>query len=418
MPFISQLMGKPVVDMDGTKIGKITEVYAYQKTGTPLPLLTAIEIGYKKETRMVPIANVAVLFGPAAVLNKKIAEIKDYKPSKKELHLERDILDKQIIDINGARVVRVNDLDIVRVNGSMYVANVDISVAGIMRRLGFRGLPRKPAESGPNARKSGIISWDAVELISSDEPMRLKVPSEKISDLHPADLAEILSDLSRAEGSRLLHSLNNEMMADTLEEVEPDFQATLIEELPDERVADVLEEMSPDEAADLLGELPRERSATILKMMQKAEAADVKHLLSFPEDSAGGIMNTEYVTVPPFHTAVKAIESLRRQANQVENIYYVYVIDREKRLLGTFTLRDLVLAGPEARVKDFMERRLVTVRLKDNQQTVGQVIAKYNLLAVPVVDDEGRLHGIVTADDALDKIIPTAWKKRLPHFYR
>lgn len=417
MPFISQIMGKSVVDMDGAKVGKVTEVLAFQKTGTPLPLLTAVEIGYKKETRMIPIANIAVLFGPAAVLNKKITEIKDYKPSKKDLHLERDILDKQIIDINGARVVRVNDLDIVRVNGSMYVANVDISVAGIMRRLGFRGLPHKPAEGESNARKTGIISWDAVELISSDEPMRLKVPSEKISDLHPADLAEILSDLSRAEGSRLLHSLNNEMMADTLEEVEPDFQATLIEELPDERVADVLEEMSPDEAADLLGELPKERSATILKMMQKAEAADVKHLLSFPEDSAGGIMNTEYVTVPPHYTALKAIESLRRQANEVENIYYVYVVDREKHILGIFTLRDLVLARPEARVKDFMEKRVVTVNLKDNQQTVGQVIAKYNLLAVPVMDNEGHLHGIVTADDALDKIIPTAWKKRLPHFY-
>jgi CBS-domain-containing membrane protein len=417
MPFISQIMGKQVVDMDGLKVGKITEVFASQKIGTPHPLITAIEIGHKKETTLVPITDVAVLFGPAAVLNKKIKEVKAYKPTKKDLHLERDILDKQIIDTNGVRVVRVNDLDIVRVNGSMYIANVDISVRGIMRRLGFKGLPHKPQTSEAASKKSGIISWDAVELISSDEPMRLKVPSEKISDLHPADLAEILSDLSRAEGSRLLQSLNNEMMADTLEEVEPEFQATLVEELPNERVADVLEEMSPDEAADLLAELPKDRSEQILKMMQKDEAADVQHLLSFPEDSAGGIMNTEFVTVPVAFSATKAIDSLRKQADEVENVYYVYVVDKDKHIKGAFTLRELVIAKPDAKVTDFMEDRVVTVNLKDSQQKVAQVIAKYNLLAVPVVDDESRIHGIVTADDALDKIIPTAWKKRLPRFY-
>lgn len=417
MPFISQIMGKQVVDMDGAHLGKIAEVYATQKPGSPLPVITAIEVEQKKATTLVPIADVAVLFGPAAVLNKKIKEVKPYKPTKNDMHLERDILDKQIIDTNGVRVVRVNDLEIVRVKGDMYVANVDISTGGIFRRLGLKTNPRKPKTGETDSKKSGIISWDAVELISSDEPMRLKVPSEKIADLHPADLAEILSDLSRAEGSRLLQSLDNEMVADTLEEVEPEFQATLVEELPNERVADVLEEMSPDEAADLLAELPKDRSAQILKMMQKEEAEDVQHLLSFPEDSAGGIMNTDFISVPMTYTSQRTIDLLRREADEIENVYYVYVVDKDKKIKGAFTLRELVIAKPEAKVTEFMEDRVVTVNVKDSQQAVAQAIAKYNLLAVPVVDDDDRIHGIVTADDALDKIIPTAWKKRLPRFY-
>jgi len=417
MPFISQIMGKQVVDADGIKIGKINEVYASQKSGTSHPLITAIEVNRKKESHIIPIENVAVLVGPAAVLTQKLSEIKPYKPPRKDLSLAQDILDKQIIDTNGVRVVRVNDLELVKVNGRLYVANVDISTAGIARRLGLRGMPASRKVNQKPAAKSGIISWDAVELISGDEPMRLKVPSEKIADLHPADLAEIISDLSRAEGTRLLQSLNNEMVADTLEEVEPEFQATLVEELPNERVADVLEEMSPDEAADLLAELPKDRSAQILKMMQKDNAEDVQRLLAYPEDSAGGIMNTEFITVPIWFTAEKAIESLRKKANEVENVYYVYVVDKDKRIKGAFTLRELVIAKPSAKVTDFMEDRVVSVELKDSQQVVAQVIAKYNLLAVPVVDDQDRIHGIVTADDALDKIIPTAWKKRLPRFY-
>jgi Mg2+ transporter MgtE len=247
--------------------------------------------------------------------------------------------------------------------------------------------------------------------------MRLKVPSETISDLHPADLAEIISDLSRFEGSKLLESLDVETLADTLEEVEPDFQASLVEAMPDERVADVLEEMAPDEAADLLAELPEDRSQELLKLMEREEADDVRKLLTYPDDSAGGIMTTEYVAISPDLTAEHAIRVLRETADEAEIVVYVYVTDKDDRLVGVFSLQDLVLAKPETPVTEFMHHRVVSVNLRDSQEQVAQAVAKYNLLAVPVIDDQGRLHGIVTADDALDKIIPTAWKKRLPRLY-
>ena len=194
-----------------------------------------------------------------------------------------------------------------------------------------------------------------------------------------------------------------------------------VEELVNQAIKNKLnvkrEEMSPDEAADLLAELPKERSEELLDLMQDEDAEDVRKLLTYPEDSAGGIMTTEFVTVPPDVTAEQTISILRETTEADETIFYVYVIDSENHLIGVFSLSDLIKTKPETLVSVFMDERVVSVDLMDSQDNVAQLISKYNLLAVPVVDDQQRLHGIVTLDDALDKIIPTAWKKRLPRFY-
>jgi Mg2+ transporter MgtE len=256
-----------------------------------------------------------------------------------------------------------------------------------------------------------------VELLRHDPFMRLRVPVESIAELHPADVAEIISDMNKLESGELLDALNMEQLADTLEEVETEFQANLVENMSDEKVADLLEEMEPDEAADLLAELPESRSRDLLAMMNKEESDDVRKLLSYPVDSAGGIMTTEYAYVPPHITAEDAIKFLRETASDAETVFYVYVIDEQDHLMGVFSLKGLIFADPKAYVEDFMEDRIKTVHLTDEQDDVAQVITKYDLLAIPVVDDQNVMHGIVTADDALDKIIPTAWKKRLPRFY-
>lgn len=418
MPFVSELIGRPVADLDGEQIGLLKELLATQSGDFPHPRIVAIEVKQGNLSCMISIEDVAVLIAPAIPLKKRKDSIVPYQPDQANLYLVRDVLDKQIIDTNDARVVRVNDLELTRVGDDFYVANVDISSAGIVRRLGLRSISRRLSERIRRGKSSGIISWDDVELLASDRPMRLKVPGEKISDLHPADLAEILSDLNRMEGSKLLESLDVETLAETLEEVETDFQVSLIEQMSDERVADVLEEMAPDEAADLLAELPEDRSQELLSLMEDDEAEDVRKLLAYPEDSAGGIMNTEFVSVTRDMTAAQVVEVLRTIADEAETIYYIYVTDSENHLDGVFSLRELVLAQPNTPVSEFMETRLVSVDLEDSQDDCAQVVSKYNLLAVPVVDRDNRLQGIVTADDALDKIIPTAWKKRLPRLYR
>jgi CBS domain-containing protein/sporulation protein YlmC with PRC-barrel domain len=417
MPFVSELIGRPVVDLDGETIGSLKDVLAIM-VGMPHPRVMAIQVKRRKGVVTIPIDYVAALIAPAVPLNRRFAEIHTQDLTGNHLHLIRDVLDKQIIDTNGVRVVRVNDLELKSTPEGMFVANVDISGAGLARRLGLGGVAQRLGKGAAAVGAPVMISWDNVELLSGDQPMRLKVPGDRMSELHPADLAEILSDLSHQDAGAFLDTLDVETVADALEEVETEFQARLVEDMDDERVADLLEEMSPDEAADLLAELPDDRSAELLKLMEVEEAEDVRKLLTYDEDSAGGIMTTEFVSVSPELTAGQVLDVLRANADEAETIFYVYVVDAEERLLGVFSLRELVLAQPATRVADFMETRVVAVNLEDSQDECGQMVSKYNLLAVPVVDDQRRLQGIVTADDALDKIIPTAWKKRLPRMYR
>ena len=417
MPYMSDLTGKLVTDVDGEPIGHLQDIVALANGGIPHPAIVAIVVKRPGGDLLVPVSDVAALVAAAVPLLRRVGEIDPYQPGDHDLYLARDVLDKQIIDTDGVRVVRVNDLELVRANDRFFVANVDIGGMGLLRRLGLAKTVEKLVRRFKLKVPPGIISWDDVELLPGDQPMRLKVPNAKMADLHPADLAEIISDLTRAESSKFLEALDMKTLADTLEEVEPEFQASLIEAMPDEKVADVLEEMAPDEAADLLAELPKDRSQDILNLMEDDDAADVRKLLAYPVDAAGGIMNTEFVCVRPNLTAEQAISTLREMAQEAETIFYVYVADNDQRLVGVFSLSDLVLAKPKTPVAEFMHRRVVSVNLLDSQDEVAQVVAKYNLVAVPVVDDQGRIHGIVTADDALDKIIPTAWKKRIPRLY-
>ena len=417
MAFLSELLGKPVTDLDGERIGYLDDVIAAVRGEMPHPTVLAIVVKRSTGQLLISFADVAVLIAPAIPLNKRLKDIVPYQTAEHDLFLARDVLDKQIIDTNGVRVVRVNDLELTRVAGSFFVANIDVGGLGLLRRLGIAKPAERVAARLHRTPPSGMISWHQMELLSTDQPMRLRVPGDKLSDLHPADLAEIISDLSPSESDKLLESFDVKTLADTLEEVEPDFQASLVEDMSDERVADVLEEMSPDEAADLLAELPEERSEDLLNLMQHEEASDVRKLLAYHEDSAGGIMNTEFVAVQPGLTTEQAIAVLRETAAEAETIYYIYVVDPEEHLLGVFSLRELVLAKPDTPVTNLMHRRVISVGLDDSQEEVAQAVSKYNLVAVPVVDEQNRLHGIVTADDALDKIIPTAWKKRLPRLY-
>jgi magnesium transporter len=372
----------------------------------------------RNKTIIASYALVMALFAPSITLKCRADEVPQYEPIENDIFLSRDVLDKQIIDTDGARVVRVNDVEILRVNGTLYVGNVDIGVMGIMRRLGIAGAAQSMISAFKLSTPQTFISWDNVELLHHDPFMRLRVPADSLADLHPADVAEILSDMNKTESGQLLESLNVEQVADALEQVETEFQVSLITEMDDERAADVLEEMEPDEAADLLAELPAERSRRLVALMEKEEADDVRHLLTFPEDSAGGIMTTDFAVVPPDVTAEQAIKLLRETASDIEPFIYVYVTDTESHLMGVFSLMDLIFAEPTALVSAFMNDRVKTVHTLDEQDEVAQIITKYDLLAVPVVDEQNVIHGIVTADDALDKIIPTAWKKRLPRFYR
>ncbi|HPH98089.1 MAG TPA: CBS domain-containing protein [Anaerolineaceae bacterium] len=418
MAYLSEILGKPVTDPEGKVIGHLEDVVAAAQPVSPHPVVVAAVVSHHHRKIVVPFSDVLVLFSAAIPLVRQLEEITPYAPGNEDLYLAEDVLDKQIVDTDDIRVVRVNDLELLRVNNEIYVSNVDVGVSGLLRRIGIETLVRRAAAFIRRSIPATFISWDDVELLAPGQHMRLRVPTTHMSDLHPADLANILSDLNHKQSTELLDSLDVPHLADALEEIESDFQVSIVQNMSDEKVADVLEEMAPDEAADLLGELSEERSAKLLNMMDQDEVEDVRKLLAYPDDSAGGIMTTKYISIRPGLTAEKAIQVLRETAQEAETIFYVYVTDEQEHILGVISLSDLVLANPQTPVDNFMHKRIITVLPQDGQDECAQLVARYNLLALPVTDENGVMLGIVTSDDALDKIIPTAWKKRLPRYFR
>jgi len=418
--YLSSILGKPVWDAQGERLGRCVDVLIAELESA-YPSLSAIAVEKEKgDVQLVAAEDIAWL-SPSIIL--KTATPEPYQPRGDELWLAHKVLDRQIVDTEGRRLVRVNDLQLARVctaDTTKYcLAGVDIGTRGLLRRLGFerpvvglfKMLHREPAEA--------VIPWRDVAPLQTDEPLRLRISREKIGELHPVDIAAIVSELDRPTGQELLQSLDTETIADTMEEIEPPLQATMLDTLSPERAADVLEEMGPDEAADLLQDLHPKDREKLLDLMEDEEASDVQKLLAYPEDSAGGIMTTEYATIPLGLTVGEALDYLRKSpaAEEDEALYYVYVVDEAQKLHGVVTLRDLVLSKPDAKVQDIMDTDLITVEPLTPQTEVARLVARYNLLAVPVVDKDNVPHGIVTVDDAIDAIIPTAWKKRLPHFF-
>jgi magnesium transporter len=415
--YLSQVLGKPVWNAQGQRIGQCVDVLV---TGleTGFPLLRAIAVSNGKEPRLIAADAIAWL-QPSIILNA--SEPPPYEPQGDELWLARSVLDRQIVDTDGRRLVRVNDLQLARTStgGPYCLAGVDVGTLGVLRRLGvenpaatvLRVLKREPPQT--------IIPWSDVAPLQAQEPLRLRVSRDRISELHPADIAAIVSQLDRPTGEALLHTLDTETIADTMEEMEPELQASMLNTLAPERAADVLEEMGPDEAADLLADVHPAQRDKLLDLMEDEDATDVEKLLTYPEDTAGGIMTTEYVTIPDGLTVHQALEHVRHSAaaQDDEALYYVYILDEAQKLKGVVGLRELVLARPDTAVREIMETDLVTVDPQRPQNEVGRLVAKYNLLAIPVVDQDNVMHGMVTVDDAIDALIPTAWKKRLPRFF-
>jgi len=335
-----------------------------------------------------------------------------------EILLKQDLLDKQIVDIEGRKVIRVNDVSLDDVEGRLRVVAVDVGAAGLLRRLGMEGAFRTIARNLKLAVPERYIDWEDVDpLEATIASVRLRVPHAKLAELHPADLAAIIEELAPRDRLGVLASLNDEDLADVVEEMEPETQVDVLEDLTPERAADILEEMSPDDAADLVADLDQDTRDEILALMERDEAEEVQELLGYPEDSAGGIMTTEFIVLEDHLTAGGAIDRLRELEPDAETIYYVYIAGDEGQLVGVLSLRDLIVAKPDVPIRDVMIREPVAVSVTANQDEVAEVVAHYNLLAVPVVDEHGVLQGIVTVDDALDTVIPTAWKKRLPRVF-
>jgi CBS domain-containing protein len=413
--FISELLGAEVIDVDQRRVGRVRDVTA--TVIEPYPVVTGIVVS-RRRGEVVPWSAVRTYAGREVALRGGAEGAAMVSANDADIWLSRDVLDKQVIDTDGRRVVRVNDLQLVESGGKMLLVGADIGLRGLLRRLGLETLGKSMARLFGRDLPMVLVSWDVVQPLHGEsgpaDAVHLRISGKRISKLHPADIADIVEELSARERSAIFAQLSDEMAAETLEELEPDDQRSVIENMDAERASEILEEMGPDEAADLLADLSEERAREILDLMETADADDVRELLSFPEDTAGGLMTTEYVVVSVGLTAQECIEALRVLEPEAEHVYYVYVIDDEEHLIGVLSLRDLIVARPETPIAEFIRRNVFTVNLAATRDEVAAMISKYNLMALPVVDAENRLRGIITVDDALESVLPEGVKRRLP----
>lgn len=413
MLYLSQAIGRPVRDQDGEPIGKVADLIV--AVGERYPPVTGLVIVTDRRQIFLPWSSVESLDIGGARLRTSMLDMTKFQQRPDEILLRSDLLDKQIVDVDGRRVVRVNDISLDVVEGSMRLVAVDVGAAGLLRRLGLEGPFRTLVRGLKVPLQERYIDWEDVDPVeSSIASVKLRVPHGALAELHPADLASIIDQLAPKDRAGVLASLDNEAVADAMEEMEPDTQVEVLEDLHPERAADILEEMSPDDAADLVADLSDTARDEILSLMERDEAAEVRELLAYPEHSAGGTMTTEVVAVPATLTAAQTIDRLRELEPDAETIYYVYVVDTEERLVGVLSLRDLIVAKPEMPISEVMIKEPVSVGVLADRDEVAHIVARYNLLAVPVVDDEGRLEGIVTVDDTMDSMLPTSWKRRIP----
>ena len=409
----SALLGRSVLGPDGKICGRVKElavdVSNDQTHVAALVLRTGM--GRSEKKTLVPVVEMVLPASNDGELRAKTKPVA-YKEHNDYLLLDYDLLDQQIIDVDGRKVVRVNDVNLAWEPGEgpgetagLRITEVEVGNRGAMRRL-FKGLPVAMVDGFTERLAPRVIPWSCVDLIERDPArrVRLKIGQERLSKLHPSDIADILEDLAPGEREAVFSSLPEETAAETLEEVDPRMQKALLQGLDSERAADILEEMDPGAAADVLAELSDEESEAILEEMEPEERQDVEELLEFSADSAAGRMTTDYVSAPKDATVADAIQALRDFEGDPDTITEIYLLGEEEKLAGVVMLPRLVLSTPETVLATLSEGHNVRCALDASDREVAELFDKYNLRSLPVVDNHGRVAGAIHAEQVIAQL--------------
>ncbi len=438
MLYLSQLLGAQVTDWHNVRLGKITDVLTLvsqvgrNEATYPTVILVASE---EDQYWRVPYSalekddHIWHLISPSEqfIISSQSALQESALPG--EISLLHEILDKQVIDLEHKKAVRVNDISF---DDDWKILGIDNSILGLLRRLVPSRLLGLKSKSVP----STLISWSRVELIASLSPSdrkqidhtyiqlvsTMQTPSGHLAELHPADIATIIHQLTAEQGARVIERLDDETAADVMEEVDTERQILILENIQPEQAAHILRAMGPDEAADLLAWVPEEQKQQFLQQMTPEESEDVQELLEYEADTAGGLMTTDYIALNQDRSVQEALAAIRTNIRENDvRIAYVYCVANETedecRPLGMVTLWDLLVAQPSQTLQDLMETNLITVQPATDPRTVAEIMAKYNLLAVPVVNSGGILEGVVTVDDALDVLLPQDRRRKPRRMY-
>lgn len=400
---LTELLGAAVTDTSGSQGGRVRGV-AIAPAEDRIHVSTLI-VRTKQGERLLPFSEVSSLNG--GVRASSPASTWHSVNGEGLLRLERDLLDQQIIDVHGRKVVRVNDVDLYpeTENGQirLKVASVDVGARGAIRRLLKGVVPMNALRPALQRIPPRLIPWEFVDLIETDPARRvkLKISHERLAKLHPADIADIIEELAPSERKAVFQSLDEEVAAGALEEVQPKVQKSIVQSLDSERAAEIVEEMNPDAAADLLADLPDERTSEILREMQPEERDEVAELLEFRENTAAGRMNTEYLALASDARVSDGIEALRNYEGGVETIHTIYLIDGNGKLTGAVPLAKLLLADPGEKLSSLTTEPLISCHAGAREKEVAERFDKYNLVTLPVVDDAGTLTGVITSDDVI-----------------
>jgi magnesium transporter len=401
--FFTEIPGLPVLDLKGKRIGRLRDLAVVPLVDSRRVDRFLVGGGW---------AWLTVRYDQVRSISLKGIQLSDeqltpYHDDEYMLRISRDLLDQQIIDVEGRKVVRVNDVtfEVRHENGrdTLWVLEVDVGVRSIFRRL-LQGIaPKRLIRRAQVVIPPNSIRWEFCNIVEPDprRRLRLNISNTMLERMHPADLADIVEELGPAEREAIFETIDSEVAAEALSEVDPKMQASILESLEPEKAADIVEEMAPDEAADVLAELEEETSEEILDEMETAPGAEVRELLEFKEDSAGGMMNTEYVSLHENATVNDAIAALKGNEDLLDTLSTLFLVDGEGRLAGVVALPRLFVASPDTPLKSLSAETVVKVTVKEKQNRVTELFDKYNLLSLPVLDEDEKLAGVITADDII-----------------
>lgn len=411
--FLSQVIGARLYNADGDRIGKIRDflispgLRPVNTDDSQRPMVVGIKTIINGEVKYIDFKHVEVSrIGNRYIFACKEVKIINDDLLKESLLLSKNILDKQIVDINGRKLVRVNDIRLVTIDSGTYAIAVDVGVGGLLRRIGISGVVNKFLGLIRKSLQTHFILWDDVATFDhSNYNIKLARSSSKLDMLHPSDLADIIEEMGRDTRTRVFESLDEEKAADVLEEMEPYAQAQIIDSLPIAKVADVLEKMPADEVADLLDSLEEDKAELLLNEMEKESSEEVRELLEYTKNEVGSLMTTDFISFHETMTVEETLSRLRKDKPEQDVIYTLFVTNKDEKLVATVSLRNLVVSDPHMPLKKIMDHNPIFVFDDDKIDSLAEIISKYNLLAIPVTDRKRKLEGMVVIDDIVEDLL-------------
>lgn len=398
--YLSSLIGNKVVSEHRKAVGKLEDLAV--DLNFVRPKVIAAKVKFGRQPLVIDFSHVSVekVSGRYQI---QCAHIEEFDiPKDNTLFLMKHVLDRQIVDIDGRKLERVNDLRLAFFSNGLYVVAVDVGVEGLLRRLSVAGPINQSLKPFGRSLPSKLILWDDVAAIGpSQDGLKLAKEHSKLDTLHPSDLADILEDLDHKTQLAVFSALDEEKAADVLEEMETDAQISVLEGLSVEKAADVLEKMPADEVADILDDLEKEKAEELLSEMEDEAREEVRELMEYPDNTVGSLMTTDFFSFHENMTVQQTIEELRKLKPASDTIYYLYVLDDDQKLVATVSLRDLIVSEPDTPLHQIMNRKVIKVTDNERIDSLAEIISKYNLIAIPVIDETDNMVGMVIIDDVV-----------------